>query len=90
VHITEHSFLTGALGELLGMPVDKVNDGRLHRALDKLLTRIHRIKKNDLNRGVDSGILVFVASVTRTNGFLTEQAPPFQPPARALERRHMY
>ncbi|MFN9265146.1 MAG: hypothetical protein ACK6DY_16845 [Acidobacteriota bacterium] len=45
LHLAEHSFATGALGELLGVPVGKVNDERLYRALDKLL-RTRKLWRN--------------------------------------------
>lgn len=37
LHIAEHSYERSVLGDLLGIPADKVNDDRLYRALDKLL-----------------------------------------------------
>src|SRR6188768_2888165 len=37
LHLAEHFFASSALGELLGIPAEKVNDDRLYRALDKLL-----------------------------------------------------
>lgn len=37
LHIAEHSYEQTALQELLGIPVEKVNEQRLYRALDKLL-----------------------------------------------------
>lgn len=46
LHIAEHSFAAGALGELLGIPVDKVNDDRLYRALDKLLPHKAALEKH--------------------------------------------
>ena len=36
LRIAEHLFERSALGDLLGIPLDKVNDDRLYRALDKL------------------------------------------------------
>jgi len=37
LHIAEHFYRKTALPELLGVPVEKVDDNRLYRALDKLL-----------------------------------------------------
>ncbi|MDO8636084.1 MAG: IS1634 family transposase [Dehalococcoidia bacterium] len=37
LRIAEHLFERSALGDLLGIPLDKVNDDRLYRALDELL-----------------------------------------------------
>ena len=37
LHLAEHGYEASALAELLGVPVEKVNDDRLYRALDQLL-----------------------------------------------------
>lgn len=37
LHIAEHDYPNSALPDLLGAPIDNVNDDRLYRALDKLL-----------------------------------------------------
>jgi len=37
LHIAEHFYRQSALPDLLGIPVEKVDDNRLYRALDKLL-----------------------------------------------------
>lgn len=37
LHIAEHFYRQSALGELLGVPADKVDDNRLYRGLDELL-----------------------------------------------------
>jgi transposase len=37
LHIAEHAYERSVLGDLLGIPAEKVNDDRLYRALDKLL-----------------------------------------------------
>jgi transposase len=37
LHIAEHFYRQSALGDLLGVPVDKVDDNRLYRGLDELL-----------------------------------------------------
>lgn len=46
LHLAEHSFASGALGELLGVPAEKVNDDRLYRALDKLLPHKKALEKH--------------------------------------------
>lgn len=46
LHLAEHSFAAGALGELLGIPAEKVNDDRLYRALDKLLPHKKALEKH--------------------------------------------
>jgi transposase len=46
LHLAEHSFASGALGELLGIPAEKVNDDRLYRALDKLLPHKKALEKH--------------------------------------------
>ena len=37
LHIAEHFYRQSALADLLGVPAEKIYDGRLYRALDKLL-----------------------------------------------------
>ena len=37
LHIAEHFYRQSALGDLLGVPIDKVDDNRLYRGLDELL-----------------------------------------------------
>jgi transposase len=37
LHIAEHLYERTALGDLLGIPADKINDDRLYRALDRVL-----------------------------------------------------
>jgi transposase len=37
LHIAEHFYRQSALPDLLGIPIDKLNDDRLYRALDQLL-----------------------------------------------------
>ena len=37
LHIAEHWYRKSALEDLLGLPVERVNDDRLYRALDRLL-----------------------------------------------------
>lgn len=45
LHIAEHSYERSVLGDLLGIPADKVNDDRLYRALDKLLPHKEEMEK---------------------------------------------
>lgn len=40
LYIAEHFYRRSALADLLGVPPDKVNDDRLYRALDKLLSHL--------------------------------------------------
>jgi hypothetical protein len=37
LHIAEHLYKHTAIADLLGVPVDKINDDRLYRALDRIL-----------------------------------------------------
>jgi transposase len=46
LHLAEHFFASSALGELLGVPAEKVNDDRLYRALDKLLPHKKAMEKH--------------------------------------------
>ena len=39
LHIAEDSYAHSALKDLLGIPIDRINDDRLYRTLDKLLPR---------------------------------------------------
>lgn len=45
IYIAEHLYAQTALPELLGIPVEKVNDDRLYRALDKLLPHKEGLEK---------------------------------------------
>lgn len=46
LRIAEHLYERSILGDLLGIPVDKVNDDRLYRALDHLLPRKNELEKH--------------------------------------------
>ena len=46
LHLAEHSFTASALGELLGIPADKINEDRLYRALDQLLPHKKELEKH--------------------------------------------
>lgn len=45
LRIAEHIFERSALGDLLGIPVEKVNDDRLYRALDQILPHKDTLQK---------------------------------------------
>lgn len=46
LHIAEHLYEQSALGDLLGIPLDKVNDDRLYRTLDSLLPYKAKLEKH--------------------------------------------
>jgi transposase len=46
LRIAEHLYERSALGDLLGVPADKVNDDRLYRALDALLPHKEELEKH--------------------------------------------
>ena len=46
LHLAEHSFAASALGELLGIPMDNINEDRLYRALDRLLPHKKALEKH--------------------------------------------
>lgn len=46
LHIAEHLYERTALGDLLGVPIGKVNDDRLYRALDALLPHKEELEKH--------------------------------------------
>ncbi|MBI4333483.1 MAG: IS1634 family transposase [Chloroflexi bacterium] len=46
LRIAEHSYERSILGDLLGIPADKVNDDRLYRALDRLLPHKDELEKH--------------------------------------------
>ncbi len=50
LHIAEHFYESSALSDLLGVPVDKVNEDRLYRALDQLLPHKEGLEKHLKNR----------------------------------------
>jgi transposase len=50
LHIAEHYYRSTAMSELLGVPVEKVYDERLYRALDKLLPHKEALEKHLKNR----------------------------------------
>lgn len=46
LHLAEQVYESSAMSELLGVPVDKVNDDRLYRALDRLLPHKQALEKH--------------------------------------------
>ena len=50
LHIAEHLYKHTAIGDLLGVPDDKINEQRLYRALDKLLPHKDRLESHFKNR----------------------------------------
>jgi len=50
LHLAEHFYEASALADLLGVPVDKVNEDRLYRALDQLLPHKEKLEKHLKNR----------------------------------------
>jgi len=50
LHIAEHFYESSALSDLLGVAAEKVNEGRLYRALDQLLPHKEALEKHLKNR----------------------------------------
>jgi len=50
LHIAEHFYESSALGDLLGVATEKVNEDRLYRALDQLLPHKEALEKHLKNR----------------------------------------
>ena len=46
LHIADHGYERSILGDLLGIPADKVNDDRLYRALDRLLPHKDELERH--------------------------------------------
>ncbi len=46
LHMVEHLYDSSTLGDLLGIPADKMNDDRLYRALDKMLPQKDALEKH--------------------------------------------
>lgn len=46
LYVAEHLFERSALGDLLGIPTEKVNDDRLYRALDQVLPHKDALEKH--------------------------------------------
>lgn len=45
LHLAEQGYESSAMSELLGVPIEKVNDDRLYRALDRLLPQKEALEK---------------------------------------------
>ena len=46
LYLAEHGYESSAMSELLGIPLDKVNDDRLYRALDRLLPHKEELERH--------------------------------------------
>jgi len=69
LYIAEHLYKHTAIGDLLGIPADKVNDDRLYRALDKLLACKEELEihlKNRLGELFDLEYDLLLYDVTST------------------------
>lgn len=71
--IAEHYYRSTAMPDLLGIPVDKINEQRLYRALDKLLPHKESLEKHLKNRlgdlfGVEYDLLLYDVTSTYFEG----------------------
>lgn len=69
LHIAEHSYAHSALKDLLGIPVNKINDDRLYRTLDKLLPHKEKLEihlKNRLGELFDLSYDLLLYDITST------------------------
>jgi len=69
LHIAEHGYAHSALKDLLGIPVDKINDDRLYRSLDKLLPHKEKLEihlKNRLGELFDLSYDLLLYDITST------------------------
>jgi len=69
LHIAEHFYKDTALGDLLGIAPDKINDDRLYRALDQLLPHKEALEihlKNRLGELFDLDYDILLYDVTST------------------------
>ena len=69
LHIAEHSYAHSALKDLLGIPVDRINDDRLYRTLDKLLPHKEELEihlKNRLGKLFDLSYDLLLYDITST------------------------
>jgi len=69
LHIAEHSYAHSALRDLLGIPVDRINDDRLYRTLDKLLPHKEALEihlKNRLGELFDLSYDLLLYDITST------------------------
>jgi transposase len=73
LHIAEHFYRGTALPELLGVPIEKVDDNRLYRGLDQLLTQKRELEaflKNRLGElfGLEYDLLLYDVTSTFFEG----------------------
>lgn len=73
LQIAEHLYERSALGELLGIPLDKVNDDRLYRTLDSLLPHKAKLEKHLKERlgelfGLEYDLLLYDVTSTYFEG----------------------
>ena len=69
LHIAEHRYVHSALKDLLGIPVDRINDDRLYRTLDKLLPHKEALEihlKNRLGELFDLSYDLLLYDITST------------------------
>jgi len=69
LYIAEHSYAHSALKDLLGIPVDRINDDRLYRTLDKLLPHKEALEihlKNRLGELFDLSYDLLLYDITST------------------------
>ena len=69
LHIAEHGYAHSALKDLLGIPVDRINDDRLYRTLDKLLPHKEALEihlKNRLGELFDLSYDLLLYDITST------------------------
>ena len=73
LHVAEHSYGHSAMADLLGVPMAKVNDDRLYRALDALLPHKAALEKHLKERlgelfGVEYDLLLYDVTSTYFEG----------------------
>jgi transposase len=73
LHIAEHFYRNSALDDLLGVPVDRIDDNRLYRALDALLPHKQELEKFLKNRfgelfGIEYDLLLYDVTSTYFEG----------------------
>lgn len=73
LRIAEHLYERTALGELLGIPADKVNEDRLYRALDELLPHKAELEKHPKEKlgelfGLKYDLLLYDMTSTYSEG----------------------
>jgi transposase len=69
LHIAEHGYAHSALKDLLGIPVERINDDRLYRTLDKLLPHKEDLEihlKNRLGELFDLSYDLLLYDITST------------------------